>query len=244
MNSQAEWMEENDRQLTVSIARIRQQLEQLTLPAQDKKENKKKFSGFWQAEQHAVEPKLLEQEESSSPTLKLLADALGLSAFEQNILLLCAAMELDTRIAGLCAKVQGNTNKPYPTFALALILFPDPDWQSLSPRNPLRHWRLLEIHQPGIQPLTGAALTADERIVNFLKGINYLDDRLTAVVEPMGRQQLDNGLPPSQQEDVASIVQGLQAASEKTPVIELLGHDTASKELIAGQAAAALGLNL
>ena len=256
MSSQAEWMEQNDRQLTAAVARIRHQLEQLARPVADDDEKKEESGWFnWsgqdtppaqeeEQDENAVKRQRIALEDRFPPALTLLAKSLGLSEFEQDILLLCAAMELDTRIAALCAKVQGNEQKPYPTFALCLVLFADPDWQSLSPRNPLRHWRLLEIHQPGIQPLTGAALTADERIVNFLKGINYLDDRLTAVVEPMGRQQLDNGLPPSQQEDVASIVKGLQAASEKTPVIELLGHDTASKELIAGQAAAALGLNL
>src|SRR4029453_1299866 len=52
-----------------------------------------------------------------------LSQRLGLSLFEQNVLLLCAAMELDTRIAGLCARAQDDPPKPFPTFALALALF-------------------------------------------------------------------------------------------------------------------------
>ncbi len=69
------------------------------------------------------------------------------------MLLLCAAMEFDTRTAWLCARAQRDATKPYPTFALALALFDDPAWDVLSPERPLRYWRLIEINQPGAQPL-------------------------------------------------------------------------------------------
>ena len=55
--------------------------------------------------------------------LGLVTQRLGLSPFEQDILLLCAAMELDTRIPALCARAQDDPARPYPTFALALVLF-------------------------------------------------------------------------------------------------------------------------
>ena len=119
------------------------------------------------------------------PALVILGQRLGLSQFEQEILLLCAAMELDTRIAGLCARAQDDPDRPYPTFALALALFDDPAWDALSPERPLRYWRLIEINQPGATPLTTSALRADERIVNYLKGLNYLDDRLTPLLAPL-----------------------------------------------------------
>ena len=45
-------------------------------------------------------------------------------------------------------------------FALALALFDDPVWNALSPQNPLRYWRLVEINQPGATPLTASALTS------------------------------------------------------------------------------------
>ena len=104
------------------------------------------------------------------PAMVLLSNSFGLSRFEKDILLLCASMELDTRIASLCADAQGNAQRSYPTFALAMTLFDDPAWSALSPEGPLRHWRLIEINQPGAQPLTTSALRADERIVNFLEG--------------------------------------------------------------------------
>ena len=78
-------------------------------------------------------------------------------------MLLCAAIELDTRIAGLCARAQQDPNRTYPTFALVLALFDEPAWDVLSPERPLRYWRLIEINQPGAQPLTTSPLRADVR---------------------------------------------------------------------------------
>jgi len=187
------------------------------------------------------------------PALYILGQRLGLSQFEREVLLLCAAVELDTRIAGLCAQAQGDANRPHPTFALAMALFDDPAWDALSPERPLRHWRLLEISQPGPQPLTTSPLRADERIINYLKGLNYLDDRLMPLVIPFDVPIDDHDasgephiLPPSQDAVAAAIVQSLQRPSGHagSPIIQLVGPDTVSKQLIAARAADALGLTL
>jgi len=179
-----------------------------------------------------------------SPALILLAQRLGLARFERDILLLCAALELDTRIASLCARAHDDPARPYPTFALALALFDDSAWDALSPERPLRYWRLIEINQPGAQPLTAAALRADERIVNYLKGLNYLDDRLAPLLLPLEPPDLEAELPPSQRAVAEEIVRRLQAATpgERLPVTQLLGPDSPSKQLVAWHAAAALGL--
>ena len=181
------------------------------------------------------------------PALVLLAGQLGLSAFEQKILLLCAAMELDTRIAGLCGRAQDDPNRSYPTFALALTLFDDPAWDALSPDRPLRYWRLLEINQPGAQPLTTSALRADERIVSYVKGLNALDDRLGGYIHPVDGALAQSGpLPESQQEVADHILLRWSHAPENAqlPVAQLLGPERISKQLIASAAAAALGRRL
>jgi len=181
---------------------------------------------------------------SDTPALTLLSQRLGLSEFERQTLLLCAAMEFDTRTGALCARAQGDAGKPYPTFGLAMALFDEPAWDALSPERPLRYWRLLEINQPGTQPLIAAALKVDERIVNYLKGANYLDDRLAPLVSfvPAGADDL----PPSHQHIAAALMRRLNAAaaSGSLPVVQLLGTDGASKSLIARHVATELGLGL
>jgi ATPase family protein associated with various cellular activities (AAA)/winged helix domain-containing protein len=178
------------------------------------------------------------------PSLVMLRQQLGMSQFEGNVLLLCAGLELDTRVAGLCARIQDDPNRPYPTYALALSLFDDPAWEALSPDRPLRYWRLIEINQPGAQPLTSSALRADERIVSYLKGLNTLDDRLAAFISPIDSALTSpDPLPPSQEAVAGQIVQHWQRASgvSALPIIQLLGPDPISKQLIAARAAAALG---
>jgi len=177
------------------------------------------------------------------PALIILGNRLGLSRFEQEVLLLCAAVELDTRIAGLCARAQQNPAQSYPTFALALALFNDPAWDLLSPERPLRQWRLIEINQPGAQPLTTSPLRADERIVNYLKGLNYLDDRLTPLLVPFDAAP-DHALSPSQLAGCEKIEQTLRLSGGMPPTLQLVGSDPLSKQIVAQQAALALNLNL
>ncbi|MGH8761965.1 MAG: ATP-binding protein [Nitrosospira sp.] len=200
--------------------------------------------------QAAAEMAAAEKQMTPPPALVLLSQRLGLSRFERDILLLCTALELDTRIAGLCAQVQDNPARPYPTFALALTLFSEPAWEALSPERPLRYWRLIEINQPGSQPLTTSALRADERIVSYIKGLNYLDDRLTPLLAPVAPATGDP-LPPSQQHVVDNVLQRWHsgdarnmAAPGTLPVVQLLGPDEPSKRLIAAHTAASLGLHL
>ena len=176
-----------------------------------------------------------------APALEELSTRLGLSPFEQKILLLCAAMELDPAVPDLCALAQRDERMPWPTFALALELFDDPSWEALSPRGPLRDWRLVEITQLPGQPLTRSALRADERIVSYVKGLNYLDDRLepmmTAIAIPEG------GLPVSQRATATAVLEGWARSADlgPAPVVQLLGPDPATKLTVAADAAGRLG---
>ena len=180
------------------------------------------------------------------PPLWILAERLGLSVFEQQVLTLCVAMELDTGLAGLCAQCQHDPTRPYPTFALGFALFADPTWEALSPERPLRQWRLLEIMQSGTQALTTSALRADERIVNYCKGLNYLDDRLLPLLSTIPARANQPDLPPSHRKTEELVLRRLKSnASEPgIPIVQLLGTDSTSKRTVAADLVAALDLHL
>lgn len=225
MSNLAAWQEVNANYLTVAIDWLRLRLQQMIPEATiTAKEIAKAQEIMVTAE--GMEP---------PPALSTLSTLLGLTEFERSLLLLCAAMELDTEITSLCAQIQGETER-YPTFALAMGLFDDPVWDIVSPECPLRKWRLIEIHQSGVQPLTVSPIKADERIVNYLKGLNYLDDRLKAMVSPLPipPETADSGLAPSQQQAVTTIVHHLDALphGQRPPLIQLLGRDRASKQAV------------
>jgi len=193
----------------------------------------------------AAEVGALEQE-SPPPALVVLSHLFNLSRFERDLLLLCAGMELDTSVASLCARAQGDSHRPFPTFALALALFDEPAWDVLSPERPLRRWRLIEINQPGHMPLTVSPLRADERIVNYIKGLNYLDDRLAPLLFPLNLGAFSTTLPASQKEAVDLIVRHLRCRRTNwyLPIIQLAGSDVQSKQLVAAHVTHALGLRL
>ncbi len=197
----------------------------------------------------AEKARLDAEQMSPPPALLILARHLGaklgqsLSRFEQNILLLCAAMELDPRVASLCAAAQGDTSKPFPTFALAMSLFEDPAWDVLTPDRPLRFWRLIEINQPGAQSLTASPLRADERIVNYLKGLNYIDDRLTPLLTRVANPADTPLLSPSQEAGAQSILEHFhRQSSQPISLIQLVGVDPMSKREVALRVALELKL--
>jgi hypothetical protein len=256
MNDMATWQANNDRYLTAALTWLRLRLQQLAAAGScaDSPSERSGFLGLGRRKSAALPVKRVRDTEIAEaaktmeaaaadppPALLILGQRFGLLPFEREVLLLCAAMELDTRIAGLCALAQDNPNRPYPTFALALTLFQDPSWDVLSPERPLRYWRLIEINQPGAQPLTTSPLRADERIVNYIKGMNYLDDRLTPLLIPFDVTGIaEQVLPPSQQEAMQAICFQLERATGPGQVVQLVGPDTLSKQLVAGHTAAAL----
>jgi ATPase family associated with various cellular activities (AAA) len=266
MSDAATWQEENTRALSAAIAWVRALLqrhaesdEPLEVDTERDKPTERSpwFRRRRKPQAHfesgpagtrlitggTGQPPLLAPADQPSPTAAIpppalftLRDRLGLTPFELNILLLCAAMELDTSIAALCARVQREPERAYPTFALALSLFDEPAWEALSPERPLRYWHLIEISQPGGQPLTTSRLRADEWIVNYLKGLSYLDDRLTPHLMPIAAPAADIELSPSQARVADQIVGHLRTAKqgETPPAIQLLGPDAPSKRLVAG----------
>ncbi|BAY24867.1 AAA ATPase central domain-containing protein [Calothrix sp. NIES-2100] len=236
MNDMERWQTENEYYLSVAVKWIRLRLQQIA--------HLEKVSNAEIA--HAKAAMSAAENTQTPPALVLLAQRFGLSEFEQTVLLLCAAMELDTRIANLCAEAQDNLNRPYPTFALAFACLDEPVWDVLSPERPLRYWRLIEINQPAAQPLTTSALRADERIVNYIKGLTYLDDRIAPLLVPLETSESEVGLPPSQQKLAAAIIQQLKHSTywRSPPIIQLLGADSLSKQLIAQQTATEMGLHL
>jgi len=180
-----------------------------------------------------------------APALELLGDRLGLSRFERLVLMLAAATELDPSIAARCAEANGNPRAAYPTLALALTVLPGAAWAAVSPQRPLRYWRLLELDEPRAEALTATRIRIDERIASFIKGLNVMDERLTAIVSPV-TAELPLSLPETHQLAVDQIIVALteEDDSEHPPVVQLVGVDPAVRRGLAATAARRLGREL
>jgi len=126
--------------------------------------------------------------------LEVVVSRFSLSAFERDILVLCAGVELDAAFSALVSDVQRVAGGPAaPTFGLALAALDAPHWSALSPEAALRRWHLIELAQDA--GVTTAQLRIDERVLHFLAGLGYPEPRLSGVVEPLTRT---SELAPSQ----------------------------------------------
>ncbi|VVN83537.1 ATP-binding protein [Pseudomonas fluorescens] len=131
----------------------------------------------------AGEPAPLGAYLETPPALALLSERLGLSRFEQDLLLLAAAVDLDPRFRDLLAQAQGDANQPWLSFELALRLLPEPEWSAITPIGRLRRWQLLE--PCGSGGVLQARLVVDEIILHRIAGLSFPDPRL----EPWFRQE-------------------------------------------------------
>src|SRR6516165_3003566 len=188
----------------------------------------------------AIDNQVAEPASPSHSVLQTLCSAFGLSRFERAVLLMCAGVELDGRFSSLCGAAQGDPAKAFPTFSLALATLPEPHWSALTPVAPLRRWRLIECeNQPGASLLT-SRLRIDERVLHFLTGIQYLDERLAGLLEPVAGDQLVSSHQAVAREIAAIWTQ----VHGQPPLVQLCGADPATRRAIAAAACSAHSLRL
>jgi len=111
----------------------------------------------------------------------------------------------------------------------------------LNPAAPLRYWRLIEVSSQGGASLTGSRLRIDERILHYLTGIQYLDERLTGLMQPVPAVA---DQVPSHRAIAASIAATWTRAGRPAVLFQLCGADETSKRSIAASGCALAGLSL
>jgi ATPase family associated with various cellular activities (AAA) len=105
-----------------------------------------------------------------------LARLFGLASVDLMVLVLAAARDVEPDA------LQGQQA----SYGAALARFGEEARLALCPQSALRRWRMIELDGNG--PLTERVLRIDERILNHLLGIDYLDIRLDGLVAPLPEQ--------------------------------------------------------
>lgn len=224
-----DWLEANQRRLVAGVAAVRSHLERHLARTRGQDE-----PAVAAVEAHPATNGL------PPPALDVLCATFRLSPFERDLLLLCAAMDLDGTIGALCAAAQGDAQRAYPTFGLALAALAGPHWSALAPHAPLRRWRLIDVGAGST--LTASPLRIDERVLHYLAGVRYLDAHLADLVEPVTAAE---PLVPSQREVAERVAAAWsRAADGPPPVVQLAGIAADAKRPVAATACAALGLDL
>lgn len=167
-----------------------------------------------------------------------LTQAIGLSGFERDVLLLCAGVVMDGRVRAACAAQTGNSLQTYATFDLALEKLAEPHWSALTPLRPLRRLRMIDVRDE--HALTASPLSVDERLLHYLAGVNCLDTRLAAIVRACAKPQL---LAETHEAAIETAATGLDSGRAKA-VVQVVGQDVASHREVARRLSAKFGLQL
>jgi hypothetical protein len=184
--------------------------------------------------------------QSPPPALQQIALTFQLSAFETDLLTLCAGTELDAELRACLVQLQGDPQQFYPTFGFALGFLAHPHWSVLIPTAPLRHWRLIEIGAG--RSLTSSPLRIDERVLTYLFGAQHLDGMLAGLIQPMpARSPSEQTFVPSHRAIVERMVNtwiNAQQVGQPLPILQLCGGETSDRQMIAHAICTNVGLRL
>jgi ATPase family associated with various cellular activities (AAA)/Winged helix domain, variant len=216
-----DWSELNQRLLVAEFARLRALL------------------GDGDAAAAVAEAEALRATMPAPTAIDTLVRLFQLSAFERDVLLLAAGVEMDARLAALCGQASGQPQRPWASFGLALAAVPNPHWSALAPPEPLRRFRLVEIDEAA--GVTAARLKIDERVLHFIGGLNHFDHRLQPLLDPVPPP---GAMSPTHREIAARAVDELRAANGRLPLLLLTGDDAAGQQDVAAAIAARFGVGL
>jgi ATPase family associated with various cellular activities (AAA) len=172
------------------------------------------------------------------PAIDQLATAFDLSAFERDLLLLCAGAEMNSDLHELCSRLTGKPQRGCPTFALAMSALAEPEWGAMSPWGPLRRYRLVETDPS--QGLATAPLRINERTLHYLAGINRLDKHLEAILRP----RPPAALLSQEHEQLVEQLAGVESGDLRAIAVQLHGDDAVAQENIAARFAHLHGRSL
>ncbi|HTA23109.1 MAG TPA: ATP-binding protein [Terriglobales bacterium] len=220
------WAEANQAYLVAEFARLREQL------------------GSKREEQSAETVRAVKEVATAmaavkTPAIDRLTELVGLSVFEREFLLLCAGVEMDSKLAARCAEAQGHPQRTYVTYGLALAALPDSHWSALTPSRPLRRLRLVTVEAG--HGLTSAPVHIDERVLHYLAGVNLLDARLQSMVQ---FSPFPEWIAEDHKTTAAQAMRTWVIHSQDPPVLHLCGDDPQGQEDVAALVAHACGRQL
>jgi MoxR-like ATPase len=182
------------------------------------------------------------------PALEALARLFGLNSVERDLLLLCFAIEDDPSFAVLAAYVQDSVNARHATRDLVCSLLGMSSENEWATRNallssaPLRRFRLIIQSDEGTAGVCDrCTLRVDERISNYIRGVNRLDEKIVNLLRVAPTQPIVG----VHRELVDQLCRWAEASSGRPwPPLNLIGPSGVGKQAIAGEFCARLGVQL
>jgi hypothetical protein len=184
--------------------------------------------------------------------LQRLADLFGLPPFERDVVLLALAPELDPAFEDLYAAAQGDPNRRSPTLELArwLLTEDEPAWAEARRRlagepHLLRFSLITSEPARGWTSLLRTGFWLDDRICNYLLGVDRLDGRVATWVRDLSPEPLAEAAHPDQVEAAERLIrQAVAGSPDWLPLFTLAGPAAAGKPGVARAICDRLGVRL
>ena len=180
------------------------------------------------------------------PALLMLAELAGLSTIEIHLVLLAAAPGFDAAFGRACAELHGDARRDRPTLHLALVLFVDDvasrilAADSLMPPGRLRSLALVEVGGADTDPIVTRPLAVDERMTDYLRGVNRCDEKLAPLVSAAPRALACVAV----EEAGGQVAAVFEARADAAATIALVGSVESGARDVAERACERLGLRL
>jgi hypothetical protein len=185
----------------------------------------------------------------SPSALDALARLFGLDPLDRHMLLACLAPEEDPAFATLYAYAHDDAQARYPTLHLVLSLLEPgstahrdggPEFLAT---GPLRRYRMVTALDPtGALPQSLQPLRIDERVADYLRGVNRLDEAVAHLLNPVPPAPVA-GAHRELVDELLRWAEGVPAG-EPWPVFNFTGPPGAGQRAVAREFCAHLGLAL
>ncbi len=167
------------------------------------------------------------EREVESPMLDRIVEAFNLTAFERDLMVLAAAVELDPTLP--------FADRPWCEGGIALInardRLPGADWSALSGSAALRRWQLISVDAG--DPLHGR-LRMDERTLLALLGVSTVDASLQRLARPLESSREEAGTGSIAIAAIDSAHRWTANPGARLPVLHVVGPDPdANRQLVA-----------
>ena len=199
-----------------------------------------------EAERELAPRRLSLTEKGEIPSLETVVRMFGLGPLERDTLLLCFAVDDDPEFATLCAYIADDVNARHPTPHLILSVLCPSHKERIAARAaflasaPLRRFKLLSLTD-GSTAHHSPAVRIDERVADFVRGVNRLDERVALLLRrlPAAHTGLAHGAT------VEWLVRWAESvAGQPWPLLHLTGPVGAGKKTVASEFCARVGLQL
>jgi ATP-dependent 26S proteasome regulatory subunit len=187
-----------------------------------------------------------------SDRLQRLRHMFDLSDFETDTLLVGILPELDLRYQKLFGYLQDDVTRKSPTVSLVIDLLCVSNEERLNvrrvfaPETPVSRYELLRLYDETNyrpSPLPARFLQVDERIIDYLLGIDRIDRRLRAIVR-LVKPDNETDEPVLPDETRQRLEQLVDHFRQEAPIIQFLGKAGTGRRSAAAMACRQLGLPL